>query len=153
MFNFSCSEAALMARSNRVTQTDSPFTIDAIHWAENEVDANIEASMKNTGKCIICVLSYLHLQLIQILIYFTVQIDFQFASVATHNDRATNLSGSQIKPKPLTFPPPPQNEIILNHHEGAAITDSAGTLLAIRIPNALSFIHVSLIYLYQCSFT
>ena len=50
MFNFSCSEAALKACSNRVTQTESPFTIDAIHWAENEVDANIEASMKNTGK-------------------------------------------------------------------------------------------------------
>src|SRR5258708_36920186 len=127
MFNFSCSEAALMARSNRVTQTDSPFTIDAIHWAENEVDAIIEASMKNTGKCIICILSYLHLQLIQILIYFTVQIDFQFASVATHNDRATNLSGSQIKPKPLAFPPPPQNTLILILHQDPPIPNSTPT--------------------------
>ena len=49
-FNFSCSEAALMACTQWVNLTDNDFTISAIHWAENKVDADIEAAMMNTGQ-------------------------------------------------------------------------------------------------------
>ena len=71
LFNFSYSEAALMACSHRVTLTDDPLTIDAIHWAENEVDANIEASMKNTGESMISILSSCHWQLIQFWLFYS----------------------------------------------------------------------------------
>ncbi len=47
------------------------ITIDAIHWAENEVDANIEASMKNTGESMISILSSCHWQLIQFWLFYS----------------------------------------------------------------------------------
>jgi hypothetical protein len=40
----------LLAREERVGLTNDPFTIEAIHWAEDRADANIEAAMKNCGE-------------------------------------------------------------------------------------------------------
>jgi len=39
-----------MARTQWVNLTDNDFTISAIHWAEDKVDADIEAAMMNTGQ-------------------------------------------------------------------------------------------------------
>jgi hypothetical protein len=61
-----------------------------------------------------------------------------------HNDKATNANGSQENMMPLQLPRVPNGQdIVLNYAQGAAIEDRNGSLLAIRLPNALKYVHVS----------
>ncbi|KAF8324667.1 uncharacterized protein EI90DRAFT_3129601 [Cantharellus anzutake] len=110
---------SLPARYDRLKKVESNFSREAIHHAENNVDNVILEAMKNT-----------------------VRVDIDYAEVAVHNDKATNDNGSQEKMMRLSLPTVPEGQdIVLNYAQGAAIEDKNGTLLAIRLPHALDYVH------------
>ena len=64
-----------------------------------------------------------------------------------HQDKAMNSAGTQTRRRELNLPPTVE-KMVLKSPNGAAIEDRNGTLIAIRLPNALEFVHVSSLVCY-----
>ncbi|KAF8309451.1 uncharacterized protein EI90DRAFT_1506119 [Cantharellus anzutake] len=111
--------ADFMTVDQRLEGVTDPFIRSSVHHAQQKMDSIIEEALKNT-----------------------VKLDFDYQSVAIHNDRAKKKNGTQDDMKALQLPPiSPGQKIVLNHPGGAAIEDKNGVLLAIRLPAVFEQIH------------
>ncbi|KAF8318832.1 uncharacterized protein EI90DRAFT_3020942 [Cantharellus anzutake] len=106
-----------MTVDERLEGVTDPHTRSAVHHARQRMDGIIQEALKNT--------------------------DFDYQSVAIHNDKAKMKNGTQGNLKPLKLPPiNPGQKIILDHPGGAAIEDKNGVLVAIRLPAVFQEIHL-----------
>ncbi len=117
---------------------EEPFTKEAIIYAEQRVEQSIFNALKHTGKYPFSIKTFSD-ALNELPI---VTLDFDFAKVVAHNDKAMDLHGSQVSPHELPHIAVAQNKV-LEHPEGGAIEDRNGTLFAIhgRVPQGRCCIH------------
>ena len=123
---------ALKDHRTRLEGITDDFTRQAIEYAEGQVESAIRQALENTGEwtCLSCLLW---------LIFFSlVRIDIDYKDIAIHQDKV----GTPINRRRLNLPKK-VNNTLLHGQQGAAIEDRNGTLIAIRLPSVLDFVHVS----------
>jgi hypothetical protein len=122
-----------------------PHTRSAVHHAWQRMDGIIQEALKNTGRN---QLGWVR----EVADSSSVKLDFDYQSVAIHNDKAKQKNGTQDNLKSLKLPPiSPGQKIILDHPGGAAIEDKNGVLMAIRLPAVFEEIHVCYIISFHSS--
>jgi hypothetical protein len=135
-----------MTVDQRLEGVTDPRTRSVVHHAQQRMDGIIQEALKNTGRNQLFRLGEVADS------FSSVKLDFDYQSVAIHNDRAKMKNGTQDNLKLLQLPPiSPGQKIILDHPGGAAIEDKNGILMVIRLPAVFEEIHVCYIISFHSS--